>query len=513
MTSVSGRTSIVIGAGFGGLAAAARLASRGHRVTLFDKREALGGRGLQFERNGFRFDSGPTVITAPYMFDDIWRLSGRDRRDYFDLQPLDPFYRLFDHDGRYVDYRHRVEDMLREVERVNPADRDGFLRLAAHTKRVFQRFHPSTDQPFHQLSAMLRIVPDVLRMGLVQDMYGYASRFVRDPFLRQVLSFHPLLVGGNPFDTPSIYALIVQFEREWGVHYPTGGTGAIVQGFGRLLEELGADVRVGTEVSEVLLEGRRAVGVRLADGSEHRADTVVCNADAAWAYQHLIPAARRHPVLATRLKTMAYSNSLFVIYFGTKRRYLDSPLAHHNIIMGADYRRQLRAIFGARHLPEELSLYVHMPSRTDPTIAPPGCESFYVLALVPNLDAQVDWATQAEPLRDRIMQFLEDRYLPDLQANLLAEHRIDPRHFATTLNSYKGAAFAAKPTLVQSAWLRPHTKSSQFDGLYFVGASTHPGAGVPAVLASGKIAADLILAQDGSAATAHVPGPNGAVRA
>jgi phytoene desaturase len=507
---VSGGTAIVIGAGFGGLAAAARLASRGRRVTLFDKREDLGGRGMPFEKAGFRFDSGPTVITAPYLFDDIWRLSGRDRRDYFELRPLDPFYRIFDHTGRHVDYRHRIDDMLREVERISPADRDGFMRMTAHTRRVFERLHPSTDQPFHRLSAMLAIVPDVLKMGLVQDMYGYASRFIRDPFLRQVFSFHPLLVGGNPFDTPSIYALIVQFEREWGVHYPTGGTGAIVRGFERLLGELGADVHLGTEVSEILLEGRRAVGVRLSDGSEHRADTVVCNADAAWAYQHLIPAARRRPTTTARLRTMAYSNSLFVIYFGTRRRYLDSRLAHHNIIIGPEYRRQLRDIFGARGLPEHLSLYLHMPTRTDETIAPSGCESFYVLALVPNLDAGVDWATRAQPLRDRIVRYLEERYLPDLEANIVVEHRIDPRHFATTLNSHKGAAFAAKPTLLQSAWLRPHTKSGEFDGLYFVGASTHPGAGVPAVIASGKIAADLILAGDDRVATERVPAVGGA---
>ena len=513
----SDQRAIVIGAGFGGLAAAARLASHGQRVTLFDKREDLGGRGLQFELNGFRFDSGPTVITAPYLFEDIWRLTGRDFHDEVDLRPLDPYYRVFDADGRHVDYHGTREAMRREVERWNPADVAGYERLVDDTIRVFRRFHPSTDQPFHRLSAMLRIVPDVLRMGLYRDMHGYASRFVRDRFLRQVFSFHPLLVGGNPFSTPSIYALIVQFEKEWGVHYPIGGTGAIVRAFGRLLEALGADVRVGTEVEEILVEGRRAVGVRLADGSEHRADTVVCNADVAWAYQHLIPAAKRHPVTSLRLKTMAYSNSLFVLYFGTRRRYLDSRLSHHNILMGPDYRRQLRSIFGGRRLPEQLSLYLHMPSRTDPTIAPPGCESFYVLALVPNLDADIDWAQHAKPLRDRIVRHLEDHYLPDLSANIVAEHHIDPRHFRTTLNSFKGAAFAAQPTLVQSAWLRPHTKSSEFEGLYFVGAGTHPGAGVPAVMASGKIAADLILGADGAGAPRPtgdpIPVPSGASHA
>ena len=491
-----GKSAIVIGAGFGGLAAAARLASHGWAVTLFEKRDKLGGRGYQREINGFKFDSGPTVITAPYMFDEIWNLTGRRREDYFELVPLDPFYRIFHHDGRHFDYRHKTADMLAEIEKWNPADRAGYERFVASTVMVFEKFHPSTDQPFHRLMSMARIMPDVIRMGLFQDMYGYTARFIKDEFLRQVFSFHPLLVGGSPFDTPSIYGLIVQFEKEWGVHYAIGGTGAIVNGFGRLLEELGAQICVNSEVDEILIQNGRAVGVRLRDGSTHHADVVISNGDAAFTYQNLIPAAQRHPVTTARYKTLAYSNSLFVIYFGTKKRYLDSKLAHHNIIIGKDYRRQLRTIFGGRRMPDDLSLYLHMPTRTDPSIAPEGCESFYVLALVPNLDADVDWTTYARPFRDRVMNYLEDHYLPDLQANIIAEHYIDPPHFRDTLNSYKGAAFASKPTLLQSAWLRPHTLSGQFEGLYYVGASTHPGAGVPAVISSGKIAARLILEGD-----------------
>lgn len=487
-----GKKVIVIGAGFGGLAAAARLAAQGWRVTLLDKRDQLGGRGYQQEVNGFRFDSGPTVITAPYMFDEIWQMAGRRREDYFELVPLDPFYRIFNYDGRHFDYRHQFEDMLTEIDKWNPADRDGYRRFVDNTVKIFEKFHPSTDRPFHRLVRMLKIMPDVIGMGLFQDMYGYTSRFVKDQFLRQVFSFHPLLIGGSPFDTPSIYGLIIQFEKQWGVHYAIGGTGAIVRGFGRLLEELGTQICLNSEVTEIIIQNGRAAGVRLKDGSTHYADEIICNGDAAFTYQNLIPANQRNFIASTRYKTMNYSNSLFVIYFGTKRRYLDSKLAHHNIIIGKDYRRQLKTIFGAKRIPEELSLYLHMPSLTDPTIAPEGCESFYVLALVPNLDADIDWESYSKPFRDRVMQFLEDHYLPDLQANIIAEHYINPLHFQSTLNSYKGAAFAAKPTLLQSAWLRPHTPSGQFKNLYFVGASTHPGAGVPAVISSGKIAAQMI---------------------
>jgi phytoene desaturase len=349
-----------------------------------------------------------------------------------------------------------------------------------------------TDKPFLKLGDMLSIMPDVIKMQAYLGMYGYVSQFIKDDFLRRVFSFHPLLVGGNPFDTPSIYALIQSFERKWGVHYAAGGTGAIVAALGRLFQELGGVVHTNAEVAEILIENRRASGIRLQDGTIHYADAVVSNADVAFTYRHLIPPEYRRTYTNRKIEKMKYSMSLVVIYFGTKRRYLDSKLAHHNIIVNRRYKGMLGDIFNRHHLPDDFSLYLHMPSRTDPTIAPPGCESFYVLAPVPHLASGTDWTQMAKPYRDSIMQFLEDHYLPDLQANIVAEHMIDPLHFQNTLNSYLGAAFSIKPTLLQSAWLRPHNHSEEFANLYFVGAGTHPGAGVPAVLSSGKIAAELI---------------------
>lgn len=482
----------VIGGGFGGLAAAVRLAAAGRRVTLFEKRDRLGGRGYPMELDGFRFDSGPTVITAPHLFEELWALAGRRFADAVELLPVDPFYRIFDADGGHLDWRRDPEAMVAEIDRRSPGDVDGYRRLVRETGRIFERFYPLTDRPFLEPSSMVRLVPNVARLGLWRSMHAFVGQHVRDPFLRDALSFHPLLVGGNPLATPAMYGLIAQFEREWGIHYPRGGTGAIVAAFGSLLDELGVDVRLSTEVGGIRVERGRATGVELADGTVHPADVVVCNGDLTWATEHLLPAPRLSIGRWWR-RRLRYSNSLVVIYFGTRDPYVASPLAHHNLVLGRDLRAQMRAIFVRGRLPAEPALYLHMPTRTDPGIAPPGHGSFYVLALVPNLDGDVDWAAHGGAYRDTVLETLERRFLPGLRGSIVVEHRIDPRHFRDTLNSWKGAAFAAQPRLLQSAWLRPHNRSDAIRNLYFVGAGTHPGAGVPAVLGSGKIAANLVL--------------------
>lgn len=487
---------IVIGSGFGGLGAAVRLATQGHDVQLFEKRDRLGGRAYQYEINGFKFDGGPTVITAPQMFEELFTAAGKRMQDYLRLIPLNPFYRIFNEDGRHFDYFREMPEVLAEIERWNPAEVQGYQRFVEQTKKIFEEFTPYTNVPFLKLKDMLKIIPSMARLGAMNSTHGMAAKYVKDPFLRKVFSFHPLLVGGNPFDTPAVYTLIVQFEKQWGVHYAEGGTGAIVAALGKLFQELGGKTHLNTEVSEIVVENQRTTGIRLGDGTFVPADIVVSNGDVASTYRHLIKEEHRRSYPNWRIDATRYSMSLFVIYFGTKRRYLDSKLRHHNIILNKEYKSLLSRIFGGTKLPDDFSLYLHMPTITDPTIAPEGHESFYVLSPVPTLSKEVDWEKMARPYRDRIMQFLEDNYLPDLQANVVAEHYIDPLHFQNVLNSYRGAAFSVRPTLFQSAWLRPHNRAEDIPNLYFVGAGTHPGAGVPAVLASGRIAAELIQAEE-----------------
>jgi phytoene desaturase len=486
---------IVIGSGFGGLGAAARIATHGYEVEIFEKRDKPGGRGYVYEINGFKFDGGPTVITAPFMFDDIYALAGRNRQEYVQFVPCDPFYRIYNHEGRHFDYNGDTDAILAQIEQWNPADVEGYRRLMATTKPIFEKgFVQLADQPFLKLGDMIRIIPDLVRLQSYKTVYTYVSQFIQSDFLRRCFSFHPLLVGGNPFSTTSIYTMIHYLEREWGIHYALGGTGAIVQALVRLIEELGGTLHLNAEVSEILVEGRRATGVRLADGSVHVADAILSNAEIAHTYTQLIPARYRRRNSDARWRRTQYSMSLFVIYFGTRRRYVDTGLAHHNIILSKRYKGLLDDIFRRKHLAEDFSLYLHMPTLTDPSMAPEGCEAFYVLSPVPHLGGDIDWRQAARPYRDAIMQFLEDNYLPDLQANIVAEHMIDPLHFRDTLNSYMGSAFSVQPILTQSAWFRPHNRSEDIDNLYFCGAGTHPGAGLPGVLSSSKIAEDLIVA-------------------
>jgi len=367
------------------------------------------------------------------------------------------------------------------LESTRPIFEKGFLQLA--------------DQPFTHLKDMLKVAPDLVRLRSYQSVYTYVSQFVQNDFLRQVFSFHPLLIGGNPYDASSIYAMIHYLEREWGVYFAMGGTGALVNALVRLFQEMGGRLVLNAEVDEILVDtGRRRVqGIRLKDGSVETADVIISNADVAFTYRYLIPEVYRRKYTNRRIERMRYSMSLFVIYFGTRRRYLDSRLAHHNIILGPRYKGLLDDIFRRKVLAEDFSLYLHMPTLTDPSLAPEGHEAFYVLSPVPHLGGKVNWEETAIPYKNRILEFLEAHYLPGLRENLVVEHYIDPLHFRDVLNSYLGSAFSVEPILTQSAWFRPHNRSEEFENLYFVGAGTHPGAGLPGVVSSAKVVEKLIL--------------------
>ncbi|MBA3471274.1 MAG: phytoene desaturase [Herpetosiphonaceae bacterium] len=487
---------IVIGSGFGGLGAAIRLQTKGHDVVVLDKRDKPGGRAYVYEQDGFKFDGGPTVITAPFMIDELFTNAGRRAEDYVQMVPVSPFYRIFFHDGTHFDYSDDLPAMVRQIRELNPDDVDGYLEFVRRAEKIFDKgFTELADQPFLKPWDMIKIIPDMVKLESHRTVYGFVAKFVKNEKLRQVLTFHPLLVGGNPFQTTSIYTLINYLERKWGVWFAKGGTGALVSGMVRLFEELGGTMQLNTEVAEITTSGGRATGVRMQDGSELHADAVVCNGEVAFAYQHLLPAALRKKYTDRKLARMRYSMSLVVIYFGTDRLYRGTdgpPLAHHDIILGPRYKPLLNDIFNKKTLADDFSLYLHMPTLTDPSLAPPGCEAFYVLSPVPHLGSGTDWRSAAKPYRDRIMQFLEERYLPNLSQHIVSEHMITPLHFAQDLNSYQGSAFSVEPILTQSAWFRPHNQSEELPNLYFVGAGTHPGAGLPGVLSSAKIVDDLI---------------------
>ena len=483
---------ITIGSGFGGLAAAIRLLQQGHDVVMVEQRDKPGGRAYVYEQDGFTFDGGPTIITAPWLLRELFERSGRRPEDYITLVPIDPFYNIRFEDGTVFRYTGDRAQVVAEIERVAPGDVAGYLRFADATEAIFKAGMALIDTPFVKAVDMLRVVPELVRLRADRSVAAFVNSYIRDPRLRQVFSFHPLLVGGNPFQSSSIYALIHTLEQQWGVWFAMGGTGAVVRALVRLFEELGGTLHLSSRVEEIVVDAgtRRATGVRLAGGEVLAADAVVSNGDVADTYMHLVPGAMRRKNTDRRLERLRYSMSLFVIYFGTDRRYDD--VAHHEILMGPRYEALLHDIFTRKSLARDFSLYLHRPTATDPSLAPPGCDSFYVLSPVPHLGGDTDWATAAGPYRDTIIAYLEQRYMPGLSQHIVTERVIDPRHFRDTLSSHLGSAFSVEPILTQSAWFRPHNRSEDIANLYFAGAGTHPGAGIPGVLASGKIVANMI---------------------
>lgn len=484
---------IVIGAGFGGLAAALRLRAKGYGVTLLERGQALGGRAQVFERDGFRHDAGPTVITAPFLLEELFELFDRRLEDHVNLVPLAPWYRFRFADGDTFDYGGTVDDTLREIARIEPADADGYLRLLDHSRRLFEAgFTELADQPFHRPWRMAREVPQLVRLKAYRSVWQLVASYLRHPKLRQAFSVQSLLVGGNPFDTTSIYGLIHYLERNWGVFFAMGGTGAIVAALGRLMKEVGVEVLFDTTVTALDVENGRASGVRLEDGRRLAADVIVSNADPMHLYGQMV--APRAQGLSARLKRRQarLSMGLFILYFGTRRQYPD--VAHHTIWLGRRYRELLRDVFKGRGLAEDFSLYLHRPTATDASFAPPGCDSFYALCPVPNLDAGIDWAAQGPVLRDRIVAALEGTLLPDLGRHITADFFMTPQDFRTRYLSVAGAGFSIAPYFTQSAWFRFHNRAEGVEGLYLVGAGTHPGAGVPGVLCSAKVVDRLVPA-------------------
>lgn len=477
---------VVIGSGFGGLAAAVRLGARGYRVTVLEKLDAPGGRAYVHRQDGYTFDAGPTIVTAPFLFEELWAMCSKRLADDVELRPITPFYRIRFHDGTTFDYSGDAQAMRAEVARLAPDDVDGyerFMRASEETYRI--GFEKLGAVPFDSWRDMARVLPDLMRLEGWRSVYGMVAKYVRDERLLTVLSFHPLLVGGNPFATTSVYSLIAFLERSFGVHFAMGGTGRLVDGLVGLIDGLGGRVRCNAAVDEILVVNRRATGVRLASGETIVADIVVSNADSATTYRHLIKPEHRRRWTNRRIDRAKYSMSLFVWYFGTRKQYSD--VEHHTILLGPRYRALLKDIFDRKVLARDFSLYLHRPTATDPSLAPPGCDAFYVLSPVPHLDSTTNWATQAEPYRQSIAKLLDATVLPGFEAQIATSRVMTPIDFRDRLSSERGAAFGLEPVLTQSAWFRPHNRSEDIEHLYLVGAGTHPGAGLPGVLSSARV--------------------------
>ncbi|MFZ9888858.1 MAG: phytoene desaturase family protein [Myxococcota bacterium] len=543
-----GKRAVVIGSGVGGLAMGIRLQSMGFHTTIVERLAGPGGRAFTRKVDGYTFDMGPTVITVPHFIDELFALqrgepalddedfpasllqqdarvregvsSGPHTTPYIELTPILPFYRIYFDDGTWFDYDGDPESTRAQINAIEPADLEGYERFHAAAEAIFRRgFLELGYTHFKDPVTMLKIAPDLFRLDAVRSLFSFTSRYFKSDKLRQVFSFETLLVGGNPLKVPAIYAMIHFVEKTWGIHFARGGTGALIDAFVRKFEELGGTIRYEAPVAQIIVHDehgkaatsrrsrRIAKGVRLESGEVIDADIVVSNADYANTYRKLIPKELRFWNSDLRIKTMRYSMSLYVIYFGF-RDDPNEPLAlrHHNIILGPRYEGLLEDIFDRKVVAEDFSQYLHVPTLTDPSLAPPGHHAAYTLIPVPHNGSGIDWSVQGPRLQEAVLSFLEERgYIPNLKARLTHLSHIDPDYFEGTLDSYLGNGFGVEPKLTQSAFFRPHNRSEDIENLYLVGASAQPGAGTPSVMMSAKMTAREVFA-DHVATGAHEPG-------
>lgn len=485
---------IIIGGGFGGIASALRAKAKGHDVTLIEKNDQIGGRAQVFERQGFKFDAGPTVITAPFLFDELFALFGKDRADYVQFIPLNPWYQFyFSDDNTRFNYGGTVADTLAEIAKIEPADQVNYQRLIAHSKKIYHvGFEQLADQPFHKITTMIKQIPQLARLRSDRSVWGMVSRYLKNDKLRQAFSIQPLLVGGNPFSTTSIYGLIHYLEREYGIFFAKGGTGAIVDALYTLMQEQGIEVMTNATVTSFGTSGRTINHAVINETQQLQADNFVFNGDPLYLYSRLLPQSRSNPALRLKVEKSKRSMGLYVLFFGTTVQYPD--VEHHTIWLGKRYKELLNEIFAEKQLPDDFSLYLHRPTATDSSFAPDGCDSFYVLAPVPNLRACIDWQTEEPKLRQRIIKALSETLLPDLENTITQVFAMTPEDFKDDYLSVDGAGFSIAPKFTQSAWFRFHNQSESYNNLLLSGAGTHPGAGMPGVLSSAKVVEKLLPA-------------------
>lgn len=485
------RQAVVIGSGFGGIASALRLRAKGYDVKIIDKCPMLGGRAQVFNRNGFKHDAGPTVITAPFLLEELFSLFEEKLEDHIKLVPLTPWYRFYFSDKTTFDYGGSLEDTLTEIEKFEPKDKAGYLKLLKHSKNIFDiAFTKLSATPFHQFFLMTSLIPKLVILRSYESVWSMVSRHLANTKLRQAFSIQPLLVGGNPFSTTSIYGLIHYLERAYGVFFAMGGTGAIVSALGSLMERNNIEIVLNTTVKKLIVNDGKVSGLILENDCELAADLIVSNVDAAYLHQNMIDHDKVAVSSKLKLKLAHYSMGLFVIYFGTKKQY--SEVVHHTIWLGKTYKELLSNIFDKKILSNDFSLYIHRPTATDESFAPKGCDSFYVLCPVPNLQADIDWSVEGRVLKDKIIEALDQTILPDLKKHITDDFFMTPNDFKADYLSMHGAGFSIAPLFRQSAWFRFHNKAEGVKNLFLTGAGTHPGAGLPGVLCSAKVIDRLI---------------------
>ena len=483
---------IVVGSGFGGIAAALRLKKKGYEVVLLEKHSDLGGRAKTFRRGKFIYDGGPTVITAPYLFEELFNLFNKKLSNYTKIVPLDLWYRFVFHDGSSFDYSGDEKKMTDEINKISKNDIQGYKKLISFTEKIFNKgYLELASEPFHNITYMIKQIPALLKLRSYQSVYKLVSSFISNDKLRRVFSMHPLLVGGNPFTTTSIYTLILFLEKKWGIHYAMGGTGSIIKALEKLMSEENIKILKNSEVTEILNENGKINGVKINNKENIKCDYLVCNSDPPNVYKNLIKSKKNYGFwFNQKIKRMNYSMGLFVYYFGSKKQYKE--VAHHTICFGNSYKEYLNKIFDQKVLSDDISYYLHRPSATDPNMAPEGQDAFYVLVPVPNNLSGINWSNEGEKFKEVVLNKMDKTVLPGIKENVVSDFYLTPDYFANELSTLHGSGFSIQPRFTQSAYFRFHNKSEIFNNLYFVGAGTHPGAGMPGVLSSAKVLDELL---------------------
>ena len=478
---------IVIGSGFGGLAASLRLRAKGYKVTLLEKHPDLGGRARVFKKDGFTYDGGPTVITAPYLFEELFSLFNKKISDYVEIVPLDLWYRFVFNDGDTFDYNGDDKSMEEQVKKYSSDDYNGYKELVNFTEKIFDKgFTDLSDKPFNNLVFMMKQIPALLKLKSYKSVYSLVSNYISNEKLRRVFSMHPLLVGGNPFSTTSIYTLILFLEKKWGIHYSIGGTGSVVKALEKLMKEENITIIKDAEVTEILTKNKKVTGVKINESKIINCDYVICNSDPPNVYNNLIKSKEDYNFLfKQKMKRMDYSMGLFVYYFGSKKKY--NNVAHHTIYFGKSYEKHLDKIFEKKILSEDISYYLHRPSATDPNMAPSDQDAFYVLVPVPNNLSKINWIDEGDKFKNLVLDKMDKTILPGIKENVVSDFYLTPDYFEIDLATLHGSGFSIQPKFSQSAYFRFHNQSEIFNNLYFVGAGTHPGAGMPGVLSSAKV--------------------------